>query len=46
MLAMARAAGDVGDQADFHELIVYVAHRTGQVAGAGEHLHEAIGLAT
>jgi DNA-binding CsgD family transcriptional regulator len=46
MLAMARAAGDVGDQADFHELIVYIAYHTGQLAGAGEHLHEAIGLAT
>jgi predicted ATPase/DNA-binding CsgD family transcriptional regulator len=45
MLTMARAAGDVGDQADFHELIVYIAHHTGEMAGAGEHLREAIGLA-
>jgi len=46
MLAMAQAAGDVGDQADFHELIVYIAYHTGQIAGAGDHLREAIGLAT
>jgi predicted ATPase/DNA-binding CsgD family transcriptional regulator len=46
MLAMAHAAGDVGDQADFHELIVYIAYHTGHIAGAGEHLREAIRLAT
>ena len=45
MLTMAEAAGDLGDQADFHETIVYIARHTGQLAGAEEHLHKAIGLA-
>ena len=45
MLTMAEAAGDLGDQADFHETIVYIARHTGQLAGAEDHLHKAIGLA-
>jgi DNA-binding CsgD family transcriptional regulator len=45
MLTNAEAAGDLGDQADFHETIVYIARHTGQLAGAEEHLRKAIGLA-
>jgi len=45
MLTTAEAAGDLGDQADLHETIVYIARHTGQLAGAGEHLRKAIGLA-
>ena len=45
MLTTAEAAGDLGDQADLHETIVYIALHTGQIAGVGEHLHKAIALA-
>ena len=45
MLTTAEAAGDLGDQAAFHETIVYLARHTGQLTGAGEHLRQAIALA-
>jgi DNA-binding CsgD family transcriptional regulator len=44
-LAQARAAGDVGDQANFLYLTVYSARRAGQIADAGAHLRESISLA-
>jgi DNA-binding CsgD family transcriptional regulator len=45
MLTTAEAAGDLGDQADLHETIVYIALQADQTAGVGEHLHKAIALA-
>jgi predicted ATPase/DNA-binding CsgD family transcriptional regulator len=45
MLTTAEAAGDLSDQADFHETIVYLARHTGHMPGVGDHLRKAIGLA-
>ena len=45
MLTTAEAAGDLVDQAAFHETIVYLALHTGQLAGAADHLRQAIALA-
>jgi predicted ATPase/DNA-binding CsgD family transcriptional regulator len=45
-LAQARAAGDVGDQANFLYLTLYSARRAGHMADAGAHLRESISMAT
>ena len=44
-LARARAAGDLGDQANLLYITVYSARRAGQIADAGAHLRESIALA-
>ena len=44
-LAQARAVGDLIDQADFLSVMMLIARDTGQLADAGAHLREALGLA-
>jgi len=45
ILAHARAAGDLHDQADAHFMLAVVARETGRLADAGPHLREAVELA-
>jgi DNA-binding CsgD family transcriptional regulator len=44
-LALARVAGDVGDQANFLYITVYSARRAGRIVEAAAHLRESIALA-
>jgi predicted ATPase/DNA-binding CsgD family transcriptional regulator len=46
ILALARSAGDVGEQADTHFLLATLAMKTSRVAAAGEGLRAAARLAT
>jgi predicted ATPase/DNA-binding CsgD family transcriptional regulator len=46
VLALARSAGDLGDQADTHYLLAMLAMKTGRLAMAGASLRAAAALAT
>ncbi len=46
VLAMARSAGDLSDQADTHYLIEMLAMKTGRLAAAGASLRASAALAT
>ena len=46
VLALARSAGDVGDQADTHYIIAALAVQTGRLAAAGASLRASAALAT